>query len=184
MRLCPGCGVQMPYPGRGPCEDCRRERERARVRGTRRQRGYTDQWLQLVKVAIAQQPYCSACATTSDLTGDHRVPVSRGGASTLENIEVLCRRCNSSKGSRLGRREAGFLSSDPEPFSSASRETKSVGVPQDLEKICRQSADGKKKDQFRAERAGTLAEGRRLLKRLPLLPSRRQPVVLEVPVDD
>jgi 5-methylcytosine-specific restriction enzyme A len=109
----------MPYPGRGQCDTCRQERERTRVRGTRQQRGYSDQWFQLVKMAISQQPYCSACGTTSDLTGDHRIPLSKGGTSTLENIQVLCRLCNSSKGSRLGWREAGFLGSAGEPRSLA-----------------------------------------------------------------
>jgi HsdM N-terminal domain/HNH endonuclease len=38
--------------------------------------------------------------TNTDLTGDHRVPLSRGGTSTLENVQVLCRRHNSAKRDR------------------------------------------------------------------------------------
>jgi 5-methylcytosine-specific restriction enzyme A len=106
VRLCPACGCHLPYPGRGKCRDCQREYERKR--GTRRQRGYTDAWLRLVKVAIAQHLYCSACGSTTDLTGDHRIPLSKGGTSTLENIEVLCRSCNSAKGARE-KGETGFL---------------------------------------------------------------------------
>jgi 5-methylcytosine-specific restriction protein A len=110
VRLCPACGCHLPYPGRGKCRDCQREyeRKRTRSRGTRKQRGYTEQWLQLVKVAIAHHPYCSACGSTTDLTGDHRIPLSKGGTSTLENIEVLCRSCNSAKGARE-KGEPGFL---------------------------------------------------------------------------
>jgi 5-methylcytosine-specific restriction enzyme A len=100
LRLCPACGCRLPYPGRGKCADCRREYERKR--GTRRQRGYTDAWLRLVTLAIRQQPYCSVPGcTNTDLTGDHRVPLSRGGTSTLENVQVLCRRHNSAKRDRI-----------------------------------------------------------------------------------
>jgi len=119
-RLCSVCGVKIDpreQGYRGPCDTCRRERNRAR--GTRQRRGYTDAWLQLVKLAIRQQPYCSVCGVTSDLTGDHRVPLAKGGTSTLENVQVLCRSCNSSKGSRVGRSDARFLSSassNPRPL--------------------------------------------------------------------
>ena len=58
-------------------------------------------WLRLVKLAIRQQPYCSIPGCTgTDLTGDHRLPVSKGGTSTLENVQVLCRRHNSAKRDR------------------------------------------------------------------------------------
>jgi 5-methylcytosine-specific restriction endonuclease McrA len=99
VRLCPACGCHLPYPGRGKCGDCQRQYERKR--GTRRQRGYTEAWLRLVRLAIRQQPYCSVPGcTNTDLTGDHRVPLSRGGTSTLENVQVLCRRHNSAKRDR------------------------------------------------------------------------------------
>jgi 5-methylcytosine-specific restriction protein A len=90
----------MPYPGRGKCLDCRREYERKR--GTRRQRGYNDAWLRLSRQAIAAHPFCShpGCKETNDLTADHITPKSKGGTSTLENIQVLCRRHNSAKRDR------------------------------------------------------------------------------------
>ncbi|WP_438291776.1 HNH endonuclease [Streptomyces sp. HUAS TT7] len=50
--------------------------------------------------AIAANPQCSRCGSTRDLTGDHIIPLSKGGTSALSNIAVLCRRCNSSKGNR------------------------------------------------------------------------------------
>jgi 5-methylcytosine-specific restriction endonuclease McrA len=109
------------YGSRGPCPDCGKARERARVRAPRKQRGYTDQWLQLVKVAIGRQPYCSACGATTNLTGDHRIPLSKGGTSTLENIEVLCRRCNSAKGNR----DPGFLTVAARTRTPGSREKQS-----------------------------------------------------------
>jgi hypothetical protein len=45
---------------------------------------------------------CQNCGGTEDLTIDHKlVPWSEGGSSTdPENLQVLCRSCNSSKGAR------------------------------------------------------------------------------------
>ena len=70
------------------------------TRPTRQARGYTNDWLRLVAQAIREQPWCSVCGGTEDLTGDHIVPRSRGGSSTRENLRVLCRGCNSRKGDR------------------------------------------------------------------------------------
>lgn len=43
---------------------------------------------------------CVECGSTHDLTLDHVHPWSRGGPDTVENLRVLCRPCNSSKGAR------------------------------------------------------------------------------------
>ena len=45
---------------------------------------------------------CQACGETEDLTIDHKIiPWSEGGSSTdPENLQVLCRSCNSRKGTR------------------------------------------------------------------------------------
>lgn len=44
---------------------------------------------------------CVDCGATGDLTLDHIHPWSRGGPDTVENLRVLCRSCNSSKGARV-----------------------------------------------------------------------------------
>lgn len=44
---------------------------------------------------------CVDCAATDDLTLDHIYPWSLGGPDTVENLRVLCRSCNSSKGARI-----------------------------------------------------------------------------------
>lgn len=43
---------------------------------------------------------CRHCGTWLDLTCDHVVAESRGGATALENLQTLCRPCNSRKGAR------------------------------------------------------------------------------------
>jgi 5-methylcytosine-specific restriction endonuclease McrA len=46
---------------------------------------------------------CKICGRTAAMKGvvlnvDHKMPVALGGTSTIENLWVLCRRCNSGKG--------------------------------------------------------------------------------------
>jgi hypothetical protein len=44
---------------------------------------------------------CRRCGDTEDLTLDHIHPWSVGGTDTPDNLQVLCRPCNSSKGARV-----------------------------------------------------------------------------------
>jgi hypothetical protein len=43
---------------------------------------------------------CVSCRTHVDLTVDHIIPVSRGGSDELDNLQTMCRPCNSRKGAR------------------------------------------------------------------------------------
>src|SRR6478752_7486875 len=45
--------------------------------------------------------YCGELLTASDLTLDHVVPRSRGGASTWENLVACCHSCNRRKGNQM-----------------------------------------------------------------------------------
>lgn len=44
---------------------------------------------------------CVECGSNKRLCADHIVPESKGGATALENLQTMCRPCNSSKGSRI-----------------------------------------------------------------------------------
>ncbi len=60
-------------------------------------RNYGRQWKRLSRAAIEAQPWCSYCGATDDLTGDHPIPLARGG-EVLQEPVVLCRRCNGARG--------------------------------------------------------------------------------------
>lgn len=63
----------------------------------------------LRRVAGTLCPYCQVEMTKgrtnqSDMnqpTRDHKIPLSRGGPDCVENIQMICRRCNEEKGSLL-----------------------------------------------------------------------------------
>jgi hypothetical protein len=44
---------------------------------------------------------CLLCECRGNLSVDHIIPVAKGGADDLLNLQCLCRRCNSRKGARV-----------------------------------------------------------------------------------
>lgn len=44
---------------------------------------------------------CADCSAREYLEFDHIIPHSRGGATSLDNLQLLCRRCNLAKGARI-----------------------------------------------------------------------------------
>ena len=44
---------------------------------------------------------CVDCESSFDLQYDHVIPVSLGGATTIENLQLLCAGCNRKKGAML-----------------------------------------------------------------------------------
>lgn len=44
---------------------------------------------------------CAECGREHDLSIDHIIPQSRGGSDHPDNLQVLCRPCNASKGARI-----------------------------------------------------------------------------------
>lgn len=45
---------------------------------------------------------CVECGSNFDLQYDHQIPVAMGGATSVENLQLLCGECNRSKGATLG----------------------------------------------------------------------------------
>lgn len=103
-RPCLSC--QKPQTNGPRCPACTQARaqQRDQRRGTRTERGYTNDWHRVAAQAIAEQPWCTNCGHSGSpdnpLTGDHILPKSKGGQPVRENVRVLCRRCNSRRGDR------------------------------------------------------------------------------------
>lgn len=95
---CLDCGMPTNYGSRCAAHQRLFLAQRTRRRGSATARGYGSEWQRVGSVAIAEHPACVRCGSTSDLTGDHIIPLRLGGTSTAENIQVLCRSCNSAKG--------------------------------------------------------------------------------------
>lgn len=53
-----------------------------------------DQWLKLVAL---YRGICPGCHKPKTLEQDHIIPLSRGGSHLIENLQPLCRSCNSKK---------------------------------------------------------------------------------------
>ena len=47
---------------------------------------------------------CSNCGSTSNPTIDHVIPVSKGGHDGIENLQVLCGKCNCKKNNKWATR--------------------------------------------------------------------------------
>lgn len=58
---------------------------------------------QHIKQAVWQrdQGRCAQCGSTNYLEFDHIIPFVKGGASSFNNVQLLCRKCNLSKGDRI-----------------------------------------------------------------------------------
>lgn len=79
------------------CRQCIQAIEARDPNRRQRNKQYDYQWQKLSRYARQMQPWCSRCKATKDLTADHILSLADGGQNTLDNIMVLCRRCNSSK---------------------------------------------------------------------------------------
>lgn len=55
-------------------------------------------WDLLRKNVMKRDDYkCSSCGSTSNLTIDHKIPLSLGGTNALSNLQTLCRDCHEDK---------------------------------------------------------------------------------------
>lgn len=52
------------------------------------------------EVFVRDEFKCVHCGSQKFLRADHIIPESKGGLATLENLQTLCRNCNSRKGAK------------------------------------------------------------------------------------
>lgn len=76
-----------------------REESRMRVKQLRRelQKNYDRTFM-----AVGRRDgfHCQRCHTTFDLTIEHIIAAINGGTNALDNLQLLCKSCNSKKGDR------------------------------------------------------------------------------------
>lgn len=64
---------------------------------------------------LRRNPRCVACGRTEDLAIDHIVPRMRGGGDEEENLQTLCRFCNTQKGTKSDEEWRRFWAEGPRP---------------------------------------------------------------------
>ncbi|WP_336621321.1 HNH endonuclease signature motif containing protein [Streptomyces sp. DH10] len=93
--MCNRCRKLRPLGTACPCRASAPRKHKSK--NTRVKGKYDAQWRKVRAQAIALHPFCLNCGSTEDLTGDHIRPLDQGGTNTLDNVQVLCRSCNSSR---------------------------------------------------------------------------------------
>jgi 5-methylcytosine-specific restriction endonuclease McrA len=59
------------------------------------------EWRALKRQALERDGFrCLRCNGATELTTDHIIPVAKGGATNLDNLQTLCRGCNGEKAAR------------------------------------------------------------------------------------
>lgn len=88
---------------------------------TRVERGRVSNKLRF-KVYARDNYRCVKCGReTNDLEVDHIIPVSKGGKSTLDNLQTLCHKCNVSK--------SNFIDYVPDNYNAKSGVCPECGAP-------------------------------------------------------
>lgn len=77
---------------------------------------------------------CVACSSETDLEIDHKTPVSKGGLSEFDNLQVLCRSCNRSKRTKSAEQHATQIRSLEAEERQRQRQTRIAAGPTDSHK--------------------------------------------------
>jgi len=77
------------------------EGEAKRHYSRKRRNQFAEERPDLMLALIERDGYqCKNCGNQENLTVDHIIPLSKGGSDNLDNLQILCQSCNSSKGDR------------------------------------------------------------------------------------
>jgi 5-methylcytosine-specific restriction enzyme A len=105
-RPCLNCGVLHTNTTR--CDTCQAtwDQTHEQTRGSATARGYGSAYQKTARLVLAEhhRGWPGMCPgwqrpphPSEDLTVDHIIPKARGGTDDRENLQVLCRPCNSTK---------------------------------------------------------------------------------------
>lgn len=72
---------------------------------------------------------CKECKSTDDLSIDHIVPRSKGGSHDEDNLQTLCRRCNSAKNNRQAKSDLDQSSANDRPMIGKPSQGQSPLIP-------------------------------------------------------
>ena len=106
--MCEGCGSEIRRRASAHrfCATCSRkaacaaEYRRRIARLSSGGRHSVAEWWSLCESHLWKCSYCGADIDRNTATKDHRIPVSRGGSDSIDNILPACVSCNCSKGSQ------------------------------------------------------------------------------------
>ena len=108
-RPCLVCGTLTRNPSRCDTHQAQYNQRVEAARGSAADRGYGPEWRRLAARVVAEWrsawgDWCPGWQVEAhpakDLTADHKIPRSQGGTDDRENLQVLCRACNSRKHNR------------------------------------------------------------------------------------
>ena len=109
---CPECGTAYTRDDNtAACPECkpsRGTRPSHYGRGSSTARGYDERWRRLSLRARRLSPQCADCGAVDNLSADHSAEAWRrreqGLTIRLEDIDVVCLRCNAERGAARGAR--------------------------------------------------------------------------------
>lgn len=100
-KLCPSCGIDfIGLANNVYCAICRDGQSTANAQRKRAENvGLGDHFTPGEWVALLAQYNggCANCGGNKGVVPDHITPLSRGGTNTIDNIQPLCKSCNSRK---------------------------------------------------------------------------------------
>lgn len=95
---------EMPESSLRHAEEQRKESKKKaaerRKEYNRRQRIYRQARKHKPHLMEQDGAHCQECGTTENLVVDHIIPLARGGSNEIDNLQLLCWHCNSSKAAR------------------------------------------------------------------------------------